>query len=83
MEVQKPYGYLYCHTNLINGKKYWGACTQYPTLRWGLNGYAYKNTKFGKDIEKFGWKKIAWAKPSLRFFLTPAICRRIYLKRKF
>ena len=47
---------LYCHTNLINDKKYFGITRQSPQRRWGKNGIAYKcNTHFYGAITKYGW----------------------------
>ena len=47
---------VYCHTNLINGKKYVGITKNVPEIRWGYNGINYKNcTLFWKAIEKYGW----------------------------
>lgn len=47
---------VYKHTNLINNKVYIGiTCQNPPSLRWGLNGCNYKNTRFGEAIKKYGW----------------------------
>lgn len=50
------YGCLYCHTNLLNGKKYWGITTQKnPERRW-RDGNDYKSCiLFYRAIKKYGW----------------------------
>lgn len=46
---------LYCHTNQINKKKYFGITTQSPLNRWA-NGRGYKNNShFWYAICKYGW----------------------------
>ena len=47
--------YIYCHTNLINNKKYIGLTKQKPEDRW-KNGLGYKRQeKFFNAILKYGW----------------------------
>ena len=47
---------LYCHTNILNGKKYIGITCQKPKNRWGKNGEGYKfQPKFYNSIVKNGW----------------------------
>lgn len=46
---------VYCHTNKINGKKYFGITCQKPEERW-KNGNAYKTqTVFWRAISKYTW----------------------------
>ena len=46
---------IYCHTNLINGKRYVGITSRIPEKRWA-NGKAYKhNAHFTNAINKYGW----------------------------
>lgn len=47
---------LYCHTNMLNNKKYIGITCQKPENRWGNNGDGYKlQPKFYNSIRKNGW----------------------------
>lgn len=46
---------VYCHTNLENGKKYFGITFREPEKRW-LDGKGYKNNEyFSRAIQKYGW----------------------------
>lgn len=48
---------VYCHTNIINDKKYIGQTKEHPReRRWGRNGAGYKTQPyFWRAIEKYGW----------------------------
>ena len=47
---------VYCHTT-PSGKRYIGITSQKPEERW-KNGNGYKDTLFGKAIEKYKWENI-------------------------
>ena len=47
---------VYCHTNKIDGKKYFGQTGLIPEVRWGKNGEKYKGCPhFYHAIQKYGW----------------------------
>lgn len=46
---------VYCHTNKLNGKRYFGITSMRPEVRWG-NGNNYRSSRhFNFAIEKYGW----------------------------
>lgn len=46
---------VYCHTNKLNGKRYFGITSKRPEVRWG-NGNNYRSSRhFNFAIEKYGW----------------------------
>lgn len=46
---------VYCHTNKLNGKRYFGITSVRPEVRWG-NGNNYRSSRhFNFAIEKYGW----------------------------
>lgn len=46
---------VYVHTNLTNGKKYFGITSQEPELRW-MKGKGYStHLPIGRAIQKYGW----------------------------
>ena len=48
---------VYCHTNMINNKKYIGQTKEQPReRRWGNGGIGYKTQQyFWRAIQKYGW----------------------------
>lgn len=47
---------IYCHTNIINGKRYIGQTSQSLDKRW-QNGFGYREgTYIRKAIDKYGWE---------------------------
>lgn len=47
---------VYCHTNILNNKKYFGITgANKPEYRWHKDGSGYKDQVFGRAIEKYGW----------------------------
>ena len=47
---------VYCHTNIINNKKYIGITSSTPSRRWRKDGIGYKNcVRFYNSILKHGW----------------------------
>lgn len=54
---------VYCHTNKVNGKKYFGITNRDPEKRWGHNGCrylkktngVYNHPAFASAILKYGW----------------------------
>ena len=52
----RPYC-VYCHTNIVNNKKYIGQTKEHPReRRWGSSGTGYKTQQyFWRAIEKYGW----------------------------
>lgn len=55
MEKEEKMWCVYCHTNLINGKKYIGQTSQKPEQRWA-SGRGYKGSPhFWNAIQKYGW----------------------------
>lgn len=41
-----------------NGKQYFGLTSTDVEIRWGKNGYNYRNQLFGRAINKYGWDNI-------------------------
>lgn len=56
MEEEKKWC-VYIHRNKINNKAYIGITSQTPEIRWGHNGYRYKEDQqiFYRAIQKYGW----------------------------
>jgi hypothetical protein len=51
-----PTGYIYKHTNRIDGKVYIGQTIQKPEIRWGKCGVNYSGQRlFYRAILKYGW----------------------------
>ena len=54
---------VYCHTNKVNGKRYFGITNRDPQKRWGKNGCKYlkksrgsfQHPAFANAIIKYGW----------------------------
>lgn len=46
---------VYCHTNITNGKKYFGITSQRPEDRWRAGSPYKRNTHFWRAIKKYGW----------------------------
>lgn len=49
---------VYCHTNNINGKKYFGITAVKPEYRWN-HGKGYNHQVFSKAISKYGWENFS------------------------
>lgn len=45
---------VYCHTLMLDGRKYVGITSQKPQKRWSY-GSGYSGTYFGNAIKKYGW----------------------------
>ena len=46
---------VYCHTLMLDGRKYVGITSKKPQKRWDY-GNGYFGTHFGNAIKKYGWK---------------------------
>ena len=46
---------VYCHTNMINGKRYVGITRNKPIRRWGCGRHYKGCSYFYSAIEKYGW----------------------------
>lgn len=49
--------YLYCHTNLLNNKKYYGITRTKPEYRWNHGKGYINNEYFYRAIQKYDWDK--------------------------
>ena len=72
---------VYKHTNLINGKIYFGITFQNPLERWGFKGKGYANNEhFYRDILMYGWDE-GFSHEILHYNLTPS--EASYYERKY
>lgn len=46
---------VYCHTNKLNGKRYFGITSLRPEVRWGNGNNYHSSRHFNFAIEKYGW----------------------------
>lgn len=53
--VESDSYFVYCHTNLVNGKRYVGLTRNEPQKRWGHGNNYSHCTYFGNAIQKYGW----------------------------
>lgn len=74
---------VYIHTNIKNGKKYIGITRKQVNERWNNgNGYV-ENTKFYKDIVKYGWNNFKHEIYSDNCTYKEAIDLESYLIKKY